>query len=142
MQDLVAINNEDADQYINKVVAIVKDVYAILLCIFSNGFYTSAGYTDKIYVPEEGEKIVLYNAAAGLELPLDWPDRTVRRCSISVKDDGFLIECSEEKYSLKSVDYETCKSIWKNNQFKTIQLPSIYTLSDGSTINMIGIDCK
>lgn len=141
MSDLVAINNEDADQYINKTVALTKDVYAVLLCIFTNGFYTSVGYTDKIYVPDDGEKIVLYNAAAGLELPLDWPDRTVRRCSISVKDDGFLIECSEEKYSLKSVDYETCKSIWKNNQFKTIELPSIYTLSDGSTTNMIGIDC-
>ena len=53
-----------------------------------------------------------------------------------------VLKCSEEEYSLKSIDYETCKSIWKNSQFKTIELPSIYTLSDGSTTNMIGIDYK
>jgi hypothetical protein len=142
VSDLVAINNADADQYVNKIVALTKDVYAILLCIFSNGFYTSVGYTDKIYVPEDSEKIVLYNAAAGLNLPLDWPERIVRRCSISVKDTGFRIECSEEKYKLVSIDYETCRSLWRNSRFKTINLPSIYILSDGSTTNMIGIDYK
>lgn len=142
MLDLVAITNEDADKYIHKVVALAKDVYAVLLCIFTNGFYTSVGYTDKIYVPDDGEKIVLYNAAAGLELPLDWPDRTVHECSISVNVlSGFKITCSEEKYKLVFIDFETCKSIWKNGQFKTVDLPSIYRLSNGHTTNIIGIDC-
>ena len=142
MPDLIAIKEEEIEQYLNKTVALTKDVYAILLCTFTNGYYTSVGYTDKVYVPEDGEKIVLYNAAAGLDLPLDWPDRTVRHCSISVKDDGFYIECSEEKYKLESVDFETCKGIWKNSQFKTIDLPSIYKLSDGRTTNIIGVDFK
>lgn len=142
MLDLVAITNEDADKYIHKVVALAKDVYAVLLCIFTNGFYTSVGYTDKIYVPDDGEKIVLYNAAAGLELPLDWPDRTVHECSISVNVlTGFKITCSSEKYKLESIDYLTCKSLWEKGQFKTIQLPSIYKLSNGHSTNIIGIDC-
>lgn len=140
MLDLVAIKEEEIDKYMNKVVALTKDVYAILLCTFTNGYYTSVGYTDKVYVPEEGEKIVLYNAAAGTDLPFDWPDRTVRECSISVKGDGFHIECSEEKCKLESVDFETCKNLWKNSQFKTIDLPSIYTLSNGHKSNIIGLD--
>ena len=142
MLGLVAITNEDADKYIHKVVALTKDVHAVLLCIFANGFYTSVGYTDKIYVPDDGEKIVLYNAAAGLELPLDWPDRTVHECSITVKgSDGFKITCSEERYKLISIDYLTCKSLWEKGQFKTIELPSIYKLSNGHSTNIIGIDC-
>ena len=142
MPDLVAIKEEEIEQYLNKTVALAKGVYAILLCTFTNGYYTSIGYTDKVYVPEEGKKIVLYNAAAGLELPLDWPDRTVHECSISVNVlSGFKITCSEEKYKLVSIDFESCKSIWKNGQFKTVDLPSIYRLSNGHTTNIIGIDC-
>lgn len=141
MPDLIAIKEEEVDKYMNKVVALTKDVYAILLCTFTNGYYTSVGYTDKVYVPEEGEKIVLYNAAAGTDLPFDWPDRTVRECSISVNIlTGFKITCSEEKYKLESVDFETCKNIWKNGQFKTVDLPSIYTLSNGHKTSIIGLD--
>lgn len=141
MPELVAIKEEEVEQYLNKIVALAKDMHAILLCTFTNGYYTSVGYTDKIYVPEEGKKIVLYNAAAGLELPLDWPSRTVHECSIAVNlVTGFKITCSSKTYKLVYVDFEACKNIWKNSQFKTVDLPSIYTLSNGHTTSIIGID--
>ena len=141
MSSLVAIDKELAEQYLDKVVRVNEDVYAVLLCVLNNGYYTSVGYAGQLYVADTAEnKIVIYNAAAALNLPLAWVGMKARKAWIVATDDGFTIKVTEEKFDIKSVDFKTCKDIWMQEQFKTIDLPSIYTLSDGSSVSMIALD--
>ena len=141
MSSLVAIDKELAEQYLDKVVRVNEEVHAVLLCILSNGYYTSVGYAEQLYVASTAEnKIVIYNAAAALNLPLTWISMKARKAFISVTSDSFTIKVTEEKFDIKNVDFKTCKDIWTKEQFKTIELPSIYTLSDGSCMNMIALD--
>ena len=141
MSSLVAIDKELAEQYLDKVVRVNEEVHAVLLCILNDGYYTSVGYAGQLYEPANaGNKIVIYNAAAALNLPLQWIVTKARKVFITAGDDGFTIKATEEKFDIKNVDFKTCKDIWNREQFKTIDLPSIYTLSDGSSINMIALD--
>lgn len=141
MSSLIAINKDRVDQYLDKVVRVNEEVHAVLLCIFDNGYYTSVGYAGQLYEPANaGNKIVIYNAAAALNLPLNWIVTKARKVFITAGDDGFTVSCTEEKFDIKNVDFKTCKDIWNREQFKTIDLPSIYTLSDGSCVNTIALD--
>ena len=142
MSPLIVIAKADVEQYLDKVVRVNENIHAVLLCIFDNGYYTSVGYAERIYKASEtvDTKITIYNAAAALNLPLDWMKLKVRKTYIAVTSSGFQVICTEEKYSIKSIDFKTCKDIWNREQFKTIELPSIYTLSDGSSTNMIALD--
>ena len=141
MSSLVAINKELAEQYLDKVVRVNEEVHAVLLCILDNGYYTSVGYAGQLYVADTAEnKIVIYNAAAALNLPMTWIGMKARKVWIVATDDGFTVKVTEEKFDIKSVDFKTCKDIWNREQFKTIDLPSIYTLSDGSCMNVIALD--
>lgn len=142
MSSLIVIAKADVEQYLDKVVRVNESIHAVLLCIFDNGYYTSVGYAEQIYKADEtaDTKIVIYNVAAALNLPLDWMKLKVRKAFITANDDGFTVSCTEEKFNIKSIDFKTCKDIWNREQFKTIDLPSIYTLSDGSSTNMIALD--
>lgn len=141
MSSLVAINKALAEQYLDKVVRVNEEVYAVLLCILDDGYYTSVGYAGQLYVADTTEnKIVIYNAAAALNLPMTWISMKARKAWIVATNDGFTIKVTEEKFNIKSVDFKTCKDIWMREQFKTIDLPSIYTLSDGSCMNVIALD--
>lgn len=140
MSPLIVIAKADVEQYLDKVVRVNENIHAVLLCIFDNGYYTSVGYAEQLYTAAEGKKIVMYNAAAALNLPLNWMELKVRKAYIAATSSGFQIVCSEEKFNIKSIDFKTCKDIWNREQFKTIDLPSIYTLSDGSSVSMIALD--
>lgn len=142
MSSLVAIDKELAEQYLDKVVRVNENIHAVLLCILDNGYYTSVGYAERIYKASEtaDTKYVIYNAAAALNLPLNWMELKVRKAYIAATSLGFQIVCSEEKFNIKSIDFKACKDIWMREQFKTIDLPSIYTLSDGSSVSMIALD--
>ena len=140
MSSLIAIDKELAEQYLDKVVRVNEEVHAVLLCILGNGYYTSVGYAEKLYLPAAENKIVIYNAAAALSLPLQWIVMKARKAWITASQDGFTISCTEPVYSIKEVNFKCCKDIWQKEQFKTIDLPSIYTLSDGSCVNMIALD--
>lgn len=141
MSSLIAINKDHVDQYLDKVVRVNEEIHAVLLCILDNGYYTSVGYAGQLYVSDSAKnKIVIYNAAAALNLPLNWIVTKARKAWIIATEAGFTIKVTEEKFDIKSVDFKTCKDIWMQEQFKTIELPSIYTLSDGSCVNMIALD--
>lgn len=142
MSPLIVIAKADVEQYLDKVVRVNENIHTVLLCIFDNGYYTSVGYAERIYKADESAdtKYVMYNAAAALNLPLNWMELKVRKASITVSDNGFTVSCTKEKFNIKSIDFKTCKDIWNREQFKTIELPSIYTLSDGSNTNMIVLD--
>lgn len=142
MSPLIVIAKADVEQYLDKVVRVNESIHAVLLCIFDNGYYTSVGYAEQIYKADESvdTKYVIYNAAAALNLPLNWMELKVRKAYITAGDNGFTVSCSEEKYNIKSIDFKTCKDIWNREQFKTIDLPSIYTLSDGSSASIIVLD--
>lgn len=142
MSPLIVIAKADVEQYLDKVVRVNENIHAVLLCILDNGYYTSVGYAERIYKASEtaDTKYVIYNAAAALNLPLNWMELKARKAYIATTSLGFQIVCSEEKFDIKNVDFKTCKDIWNKEQFKTIDLPSIYTLSDGSSVNMIALD--
>lgn len=142
MSPLIVIAKADVEQYLDKVVRVNENIHAVLLCIFDNGYYTSVGYAERIYKASEtaDTKYVIYNAAAALNLPLNWMELKVRKAYITATSLGFQVLCTEEKFNIKSIDFKTCKDIWNREQFKTIELPSIYTLSDGSNTNMIVLD--
>lgn len=141
MSSLVAIDKELAEQYLDKVVRVNEEVHVVLLCILNNGYYTSVGYAEQLYVSDSAKnKIVIYNAAAALNLPLNWIGTKARKAWVVATEAGFTIKVTEEKFDIKNVDFKTCKDIWMREQFKTIELPSIYTLSDGSCVSMIALD--
>lgn len=142
MSPLIIIAKADVEQYLDKVVRVNENIHAVLLCIFDNGYYTSVGYAERVYKASEtaDTKYVIYNAAAALNLPLNWMELKVRKAYITATSSGFQVLCTEEKFNIKSIDFKTCKDIWNREQFKTIDLPSIYTLSDGSSTNMIALD--
>ena len=142
MSPLIVIAKADVEQYLDKVVRVNENIHAVLLCIFDNGYYTSVGYAERIYKASEtaDRKYVIYNAAAALNLPLNWMELKVRKAYIIATSSGFQVLCTEEKFNIKSIDFKTCKDIWNREQFKTIELPSIYTLSDGSSVSMIVLD--
>lgn len=141
MSSLVAIDRELAEQYLDKVVRVNEDIHAVLLCMFDDGYYTSVGYAGQLYQPDTAEKkIVIYNAAAALNLPFNWIGIKARKVYITANSDGFTVSCTEPLYDIKEVDFIKCKDIWLREQFKTIDLPSIYTMSDGSCVNTIALD--
>ena len=142
MSPLIVIAKADVEQYLDKVVRVNENIHAVLLCILDNGYYTSVGYAERIYKASEtaDTKYVIYNATAALNLPLNWMELKVRKACIVATFLGFQIVCSEEKFNIKSIDFKTCKDIWIREQFKTIDLPSIYTLSDGSSVSIIALD--
>lgn len=147
-----ALTHDEAEHYLDSVVCLNKicNIYALLLAVYEDGVYTSAGFATDVLVPEKALTLdlfsngcmlggtILFNAAAGTELPFDWPTKKVHRCRLEIKDGSPVLEASEELYSIIEIDFNKVKSLWKDD--RPNQNPSIYKLSDGHTAYLIGID--
>lgn len=140
MESLVAIDRAVAEQYLYDIIRVNENVHAVLLCILDNGYYTSVGYAEQLYTAAEEKKIVIYNAAGALDIPFNWKELKTHKAFITVKDDGFTITCTEETFDIVDVDFTACRDMWTEKLFTTVSLPSVYTLSDGSCVNMIALD--
>lgn len=144
MQFPVALQNDRAEEYLMSVVQLKNNAFAILLRVYTDGFYTSLGFTKELYVPEKPMKVdraegnlniyIIYNAAAAPVLPVNLYDITVHRVAYNKIDNKMYM--TEETFDLKEVDWNVVKELCRQDR------PSdkpVYLLSDGSRTEFVGI---